>query len=203
MGHEEPVQARLRARAVAVLRAIVQYDFNHIYAIERSAQACDQDTRYPALAHLGPDRKSELVASGDHNLVHAAGYCRPDYIGYALVEDARICSVSFYCTHLIYAFNWLWPLGIDELCLLHVATRAGQAGRGMATQCIRASSADLMRGGIRRLTAFIWWNHIASQRAFVKAGWRHVGYSFAFRILALPRLVIRFRKRSRGQSHDK
>ncbi|HET6277960.1 MAG TPA: GNAT family N-acetyltransferase [Candidatus Polarisedimenticolia bacterium] len=63
----------------------------------------------------------------------------------------------------------------SEAKLIDVVTAPEERGKGFAPRLIREASAFMHSLGYERIYARIWHSNHASQRAFVKAGWKRMG----------------------------
>jgi RimJ/RimL family protein N-acetyltransferase len=123
---------------------------------------------------FGAIDREQVKASPDELIATQASYHQRDTFAFAWRVDGRIAAVCYYWHGPQYRTRNFWPLADDEAKLVQVVTAPEFRGRGLATNLIVHSSAEMHRHGFRNLYARIWHSNTSSLKAFRRAGWTRV-----------------------------
>lgn len=152
------------------------YRINWIYA---SAAGDAESGNQPDSIHIisGEDVHA-LEASSTPKVKNSVSFNKAGLEGYVLTENGKIASVAHFADAAHYDRAGTWPIAQDEVALMDIATEEQAKGKGHAARLIAYATRLYRQSGKRRLIAFIWWSNKPSIRAFTKAGWKRIGFSF-------------------------
>jgi RimJ/RimL family protein N-acetyltransferase len=183
----------LMARVKKIAHALLgDYAIYYIYVCA-SAQAGDANGNDFKLRATHAD---EIEASTDPLIREQAGYAGDQSLAYASFDRDRMVGVCFYWFGERYRRRNFWPLREKEAKLVQIVTVADLRGRGVATELVAASSADVLTQGFECVYARIWHSNTPSLRAFDRAGWSRLALVVEINPFRLPRpWRLRFKMR--------
>jgi RimJ/RimL family protein N-acetyltransferase len=116
---------------------------------------------------------------------------------YAFIHDGDIAALCCYWFGKRYLTRNFWPLQEGEAKLVQVITSPNMRGKGIATELITTSAADMFAEGFETLYARVWFSNRPSMSAFAKSGWRRIGHVIelqAYGMKTVRKFIIRGRK---------
>lgn len=141
---------------------------------------------------------SELETSPSPELRMLANYRAPDAFCFVAQEGPTIIGACWYWHGETYRRRNFWPLQAREAKLVQVTTALNYRAKGVAEDLIRFSSAAMFQKGFNRLYARIWHSHVASLRAFEKAGWHEIALVLEIYPLGRKLRLVRRRRAAPG-----
>lgn len=154
------------------------YRINWIYA-SASINADTESGNQPDSIHAISDGDvNALETSQTPKVKNSASFNKAGLEGYVLTDNGQIACVAHFADAAHYDRAGTWPISPDEMALMDIATEERAKGKGYAARLIAYATRLYHQNGKSRLIAFIWWSNKPSVRAFTKAGWQRVGFSF-------------------------
>jgi RimJ/RimL family protein N-acetyltransferase len=151
------------------------HELPHGYSVSRVTRADVEQATHPAIADL-------------------AGFGGPDSLGFAVLRDGEIVSVSWAWHGARYRDERnFWPLGPRDAKMMQTFTIPEERGRGFTLLLMHRFAHELKLLGFERVFTRIWWNHSASIRVAQKMGRRHIATVVELR--AAGRRLLRFVRR--------
>ncbi len=122
------------------------------------------------------DGASEILASPFPELHALAGYAGDEALLFGVWRAGILAGAAAYWWGKRYATRNFWRLGPAEAKLVQVAIASPHRGHGLAARLIEASARTMHSLGHGSLYARVWHSHVASRRAFERAGWRAIAF---------------------------
>ena len=143
------------------------------YYIYRQAEAPASDRPDPDVL---PIDSQGLAALADPHLAEHAAYAGVDSTAFCLSVGGTPAAVCFFWAGERYRQHSqaFWPLAPGQANLMQIVTSPQARGQGAATRLIAESARRMAAAGWQVLYARVWHSHIASWKAFERAGWRRV-----------------------------
>ncbi len=164
----------------ALNRWLKEYRINWIFASPTKIAATSENLNDVAVA-ITAEHRQILADSPTAKMRGSVSFNKSGLDGYVIEQSGRPLCVAHFADCARYDRAGTWPLAVDEMALMDIATEEEMRGRGLAVRLISATTKLLLNKGKRRVIAFIWWSNAPSVRAFKKAGWRRVGLSVEIR----------------------
>jgi len=170
------------------------YEIYRIYRLDLSLAVPPAKETADLGAVLDAD---ELARSPDPGIRDLATYAGAEALGFAARDHGTVVSACWYWIGERYETRGFWPLAPGEAKLVQITTAGGFRGRGLASQLLLYSAAEMRRRGFRKLYARIWHNHAPSIATFEKVGWGYV--ALVIRVWPFGRFgPLRFVRRRRS-----
>jgi RimJ/RimL family protein N-acetyltransferase len=168
-----PIKAFIKS---ALNRWLTDYRINWIFASPPKSISPNADWNDVAVT-ITTEHRQILAASPTAKMRGSVSFNKSGLDGYVIEQSGQPLCVAHFADCARYDRAGTWPLGVDEMALMDIATEEAMRGRGLAVRLITATTKLLLNKGKRRVIAFIWWSNVPSVRAFKKAGWRRIGLS--------------------------
>lgn len=138
--------------------------------------------------------RAEVEKAAHPEIAEQAGYGGRDSLGFAVMRDGRIVSVSWawYGPRYREERNF-WPLGPRDAKMIQTFTLPAERGHGLTLTLMHCFARELKSLGFERVFTRIWWNHYSSIRVAEKMGRAHVATVLELRLFGAKR-PLRFVK---------
>ena len=129
-----------------------------------------------ALLTVRPISRADIDGAADPSLRESAWYLGDESHGFGCFQGTELVGLAFYWHGRRYRERHSLVIGTGAAKLVHIVTAPSMRGRGVAALLIARSAAAMQALGFHPLFARIWHSNEPSRRAFLRAGWRAVGW---------------------------
>ena len=153
----------------AILRRLVgEHQFYRIFRVDSSVS----DPPSGAGCSLRRLERLDLLGASRHKeLAQLVNYAGEQAMCFVAEDQGEIVAACWYWFGETYQRRNFWPLRPREAKLVQVTSATNVRGRGIAVALIHFSTGQMLGSGFDALYARVWHSHVASRRAFEKAGW--------------------------------